>query len=427
MKATFISREKNDVKFTMEFTAEEFDNAQIKAYQAAKGNIEIPGFRKGKAPRSIIEKHFGEGVFFEDAIDELFRENYVKAIRELELDIIDSPAAEFTQLKKGEGFTATITVACSPIVEVKNYKGVEIEKIENEVKDEDVENDIKSLQKRNARIVSVERPAQDGDTVLLDYAGFVGEEQFEGGTAEGQELTLGSGMFISGFEEQLVGVSAGEQKDVVVTFPEEYHAEDLAGKDAVFHCTVHEVKEEQLPELDDEFAKDVSEFDTLEELKASTRERLESYAKAGAESQMKDAAVGKVVESNEVDIPRIMVEDEIDRMMQELDQQMRYQGLSLEQYLAFTQKDAAAFRDEIRADAEKAVKTRLIMNGIVEAEKFEVTPEELEEELKVMAIQYQMTADKVKELIGEENMKYLEKDLKTKKAIEFIFENAVIK
>ena len=427
MKATFISREKNDVKFTMEFTAEEFDNAQIKAYQAAKGNIEIPGFRKGKAPRSIIEKHFGEGVFFEDAIDELFRENYVKAIRELELDIIDSPAAEFTQLKKGEGFTATITVACSPIVEVKNYKGVEIEKVENEVKDEDVENDIKSLQKRNARIVSVERPAQDGDTVLLDYAGFVGEDQFEGGTADGQELVLGSGMFIPGFEEQLVGVSAGEQKDVVVTFPEEYHAEDLAGKEAVFHCTVHEVKEEQLPELDDEFAKDVSEFDTLEELKASTRERLESYAKAGAESQMKDAAVGKVVESNEVDIPRIMVEDEIDRMMQELDQQMRYQGLSLEQYLAFTQKDAAAFRDEIRADAEKAVKTRLIMNGIVEAEKFEVTPEELEEELKVMAIQYQMTADKVKELIGEENMKYLEKDLKTKKAIEFIFENAVIK
>ncbi|MDY3239447.1 MAG: trigger factor [Anaerovoracaceae bacterium] len=427
MKATFISREKNDVKFTMEFTAEEFDNAQIKAYQAAKGNIEIPGFRKGKAPRSIIEKHYGEGVFFEDAIDELFRENYVKAIKELELDIIDSPAAEFTQLKKGEGFTATITVACSPIVEVKNYKGVEIEKIENEVKDEDVENDIKSLQKRNARIVSVERAAQDGDTVLLDYAGFVGEDQFEGGTAEGQELVLGSGMFIPGFEEQLVGVSAGEQKDVTVTFPEEYHAEDLAGKEAVFHCTVHEVKEEQLPELDDEFAKDVSEFDTLEELKASTRERLESYAKAGAESQMKDAAVGKVVESNEVDIPRIMVEDEIDRMMQELDQQMRYQGLSLEQYLAFTQKDAAAFRDEIRADAEKAVKTRLIMNGIVEAEQFEVTPEEVEEELKVMAIQYQMTADKVKELIGEENMKYLEKDLKTKKAIECIFENAVIK
>ncbi|MCI6013260.1 MAG: trigger factor [Firmicutes bacterium] len=426
MKATYISREKNDVKFTMEFTAEEFDNAQIKAYQAAKGNIEIPGFRRGKAPRSIIEKHYGEGIFFEDAIDELFREHYPNALRELELDIIDSPSAEFSELKKGEGFTATITVACSPIVEVKDYKGVEIEKIENEVKDEDVDNDIKSLQKRNARIISVERPAQDGDTVLLDYAGFVGEDQFEGGTAEGQELVLGSGMFIPGFEEQLVGVSAGEKKDVTVTFPEEYHAEDLAGKEAVFHCTVHEVKEEQLPELDDEFAKDVSEFDTLEELKASTRERLESYAKAGAESQMKDAALGKVVESNEVDIPAIMVNDEIDRMLQELDQQMRYQGLSLEQYIQYTGKDAAALRDELRPEAEKAVKTRLILNGIVEAEQFEVTPEEVDEELKTMAAQYQMTPEKVKELIGD-NIKYMEKDLKTRKAVDFIFDNAVIK
>lgn len=427
MKATFISREKNDVKFTMEFTAEEFDNAQIKAYQAAKDRFEIPGFRKGKAPRSIIEKHYGEGIFFEDAIDELFRVNYVKALGELDLDVIDSPAAEFTQLKKGEGFTATITVACTPIVEVKNYKGVEIDKVENEVKDEDVDNEIKSMQKRNARMVIVERPAQDGDTVLLDYAGFVGDEQFEGGTAEKQELTLGSGMFIPGFEEQLVGVAAGEKKDVVVTFPEEYHAEELAGKEAVFHCDVHEVKEEQLPELDDEFAKDVSEFDTLEELKASTRERLESYAKAGAESQMKDAALGKVVEANEVEIPRVMVEDEIDRMMKELDQQMRYQGMSLEMYLGYLQKNAADFREEVREDAEKSVKTRLILEGVVKAEDFEVTEEEVEDELKTMAIQYQMTADKVRELIGEENMKYLERDIKTRKAIDFIYDNAVVK
>ncbi|MCI8608555.1 MAG: trigger factor [Firmicutes bacterium] len=427
MKTTFISREKNDVKFSMEFTAEEFDNAQIKAYQAAKNQFEIPGFRKGKAPRSIIEKHYGEGIFFEDAIDELFKENYVKALAELDLEVIDSPAAEFTQLKKGEGFTATITVACFPIVEVKDYKGVEIEKVVNEVKDEDVENEIKSMQKRNARMVIVERPAQDGDTVLFDYAGFVGEEQFEGGTAQKQELVLGSGMFIPGFEEQLIGVSAGEKKDVVVTFPEEYHAPELAGKEAVFHCEVHEVKEEQLPELDDEFAKDVSEFDTLEELKTSTRERLESYAKAGAESQMKDAALGKVVEANEVEVPRIMVEDEIDRMMQELDQQLRYQGMNLDMYLGYMQKDAAGFREEVREDAEKSVKTRLILNGIVEAEKFEVSAEEVEEELKVMAIQYQMTADKVRELIGEDNLKYLEKDIKTKKAVDFIYDNAVIK
>ena len=427
MKATFISREKNDVKFTMEFTAEEFENAQIKVYQKAKDQFQIDGFRKGKAPRSIIEKHYGEGVFFEDAIDDLFREHYGKALGELELEVIDSPAAEFSKIAKGEGFTVTITVPCFPIVEVKDYKGVEIDKIEQEVKDEDVENKIKALQKRNGRMILVERPAKEGDTVLLDYSGFVGDEQFEGGTAERQELKLGSGMFIPGFEEQLVGATPGEKKDVVVTFPEEYHAEDLAGKEAVFHCLVHEIKEEQLPELDDEFAKDVSEYDTLEELKKANRERLEAYAKAGSESQMKDAALGKVVEANEVDVPGTMVEDEMDRMCQELDQQLRYQGMSLEQYLQFTGKDMAAFRNELRPDAERQVKTRIILMGIVEAEGIKVSQEEMEEELKVMAAQYQTTADKLKEMIGVENLTFLMKDLQVKKAIELIFENAVIK
>ena len=427
MKATFISREKNDVKFTMEFTAEEFENAQIKVYQQAKDQFQIDGFRKGKAPRSIIEKHYGEGVFFEDAIDELFREHYGKALSELELEVIDSPAAEFSKIAKGEGFTATITVACFPVVEVKDYKGVEIDKIEQEVKDEDVDNEIKALQKRNARVILVERPAQEGDTVLLDYSGFVGEEQFEGGTAERQELKLGSGMFIPGFEEQLVGATPGEKRDVVVTFPEEYHAEDLAGKEAVFHCLVHEIKEEQLPELDDEFAKDVSEYDTLEELKKANRERLEAYAKAGSQSQMKDAALGKVVEANEVEIPRTMVEDEMDRMCQELDQQLRYQGMSLQQYLQFTGKDMAAFRDELRPDAERQVKTRIVLMGIVDAEKIEVSEDEMEEELKLMAAQYNMTADKIKEMIGAENLTFLKKDIQVKKAIDFIFDNAVIK
>lgn len=427
MKATFISRENNDVKFTMEFTAEEFENAQIKAYQAVKDKFEIPGFRRGKAPRSIIEKHYGEGIFFEDAIDELFRQNYGKALSELDLEVIDSPSADLGEVKKGQGFSATITVACMPIIEVKNYKGVEIEKVENEVKEEDVDNEIKNLQKRNARMIVVERAAQDGDTVLLDYSGYVGDHQFEGGTAERQELVLGSGMFIPGFEEQLVGVMPGEKKDVTVTFPEEYHAEDLAGKEAVFHCLVHEIKEEQLPELDDEFAKDVSEFDTLEELKSSTKERLETYAKDGAERQMRDAAIGKVVEATDVDVPKVMVEDEIDRMMQELDQQMRYQGMSLQQYLEFLQKDMASFREEVREDAERSVKTRLVLNGIVEAEKLEATEQDVEDELKTMAEQYKTTPDKIKEMVGAENLKLLEKDLKVKKAIDLIYDNAVKK
>ena len=427
MKATFISRDKNAVKFTMEFTADEFEQAQIKVYQDAKNQFEIPGFRKGKAPRSIIEKHYGEGIFFEDAIDALFRQSYGNALAELDLEVIDSPAAEFGKIAKGEGFTVTITVDCFPIVDVKDYKGVEIEKVTQEVKDEDVENELKAVQKRNARMLLVERPAKEGDTVLFDYAGFVGDEQFEGGTAERQELVLGSGMFIPGFEEQLIGATPGEKLDVKVTFPTEYHAEDLAGKDAVFHCLVHEIKEEQLPELDDEFAKDVSEYDTLEELKKANRDRLESYAKSSAENQMKDAAIGKVVEANEVEIPRAMVEDEIDRMINELNQQLRYQGITIEKYLEFTGKNMAAFREEIRPEAEKAVKTRIILMGVVEAEKIEVSPEEMEEEINTMAAQYQMTADKLKEMIGVENLTFLQKDLQVKKAIDFIYDNAEIK
>ena len=427
MKATFISRDKNAVKFTMEFTADEFEQAQIKVYQDAKNQFEIPGFRKGKAPRSIIEKHYGEGIFFEDAIDALFRQSYGNALAELDLEVIDSPAAEFGKIAKGEGFTVTITVDCFPIVDVKDYKGVEIEKVTQEVKDEDVENELKAVQKRNARMLLVERPAKEGDTVLFDYAGFVGDEQFEGGTAERQELVLGSGMFIPGFEEQLIGATPGEKLDVKVTFPTEYHAEDLAGKDAVFHCLVHEIKEEQLPELDDEFAKDVSEYDTLEELKKANRDRLESYAKSSAENQMKDAAIGKVVEANEVEIPRAMVEDEIDRMINELNQQLRYQGITIDKYLEFTGKNMADFREEIRPEAEKAVKTRIILMGVVEAEKIEVSAEEMEEEINTMAAQYQMTADKLKEMIGVENLTFLQKDLQVKKAIDFIYDNAEIK
>ncbi len=425
MKATFVSREKNDVKFTMEFTAEEFEQAQIKAYQKSKNQFAIDGFRKGKAPRSIIEKKYGEGIFFEDALDELFREEYPKALAELDLEVIDSPAAEFTQLKKGEGFTATITVACFPVVEVKDYKGVEIEKVEQEVKDEDVENEMTQLQSRNARMVSVDREAQDGDTVYFDYAGFVGDEQFEGGTAEKQTLKLGSGMFIPGFEEQLIGCKAEEDKDVKVTFPEEYHAEDLAGKDAVFHCHIHEVREEQLPELNDDFAQDVSEYDTLDELKAKTRERLQDTADKSAVAKMKDLAMEKVMAANEVEAPISLVNDEIDRMIQEFQQQLMYSGMRLDDYFQYTGTKMEDFREQVRPDAEKSVKTRIVLMGIVNQENLDVTDEEMEEELALMAKQYGTEVEQIKSMIGESNLSYFKKDMQVKKAIDLVYDNAV--
>ena len=337
MKTTLLSNENNVVKFAMDFTAEEFDAAVVKAYQASKDQFTIDGFRKGKAPRSIIEKHYGEGIFFEDAINSMFQEAYPAAITELDLDVIESPKADFSEIGHGKPLTVTITVAVFPIVEIKDYKGVEVEQLEVEVKPEAVENEIKSMQKRNARVVVAEREVKEGDTVVLDYAGFVGEEQFEGGTAENQELVIGSGMFIPGFEEQLVGAKAGDNVDVKVTFPEEYHAEELAGKDAVFHCTVHEVKEEQLPELDDEFAKDVSEYDTLDELKKSIEERLEKYLKEQNLNEAKNDAIEKVYAANTVETPKNLVEDELDSIVQELDRNLRYQGLGIDQYLQYVQ------------------------------------------------------------------------------------------
>ena len=424
MKATFISREKNDVKFSIEFTAEEFENAQVSVYRNNKDKFSVDGFRKGKAPRSIIEKKYGEGVFFEDAIDELFRTAYPEALTQLDLEVIDSPAAEFTQLKKGEGFTATITVPCFPKVEVKDYKGVKIEKVVNEVKDADVENDIAQLQKRNARMVPVERTAKAGDTVLLDYSGFVGENQFEGGTAEKQTLKLGSGQFIPGFEEQLIGAKAGEDRDVEVKFPEEYHAPDLAGQDAVFHCHIHEVREEQLPELNDDFAQDVSEFDTIKELQEKTRERLEKYAKDGAEAQMKDAAIAKVMEANEVEAPLPMVNDEIDRMLNDFQQQLAYSGMNLDMYFQYTGGTVNDLREQIKPDAEKSVKTRILLMGIVDAENITVSDEEMDKELEKLAEQYKSTVAEIRNMIGETNLIYFRKDLQVKKAIDFVYENA---
>ena len=421
MKTTFISKENNEVKFKMEFTKEEFNDAIVEAYKATKNQFVIDGFRRGKAPRSIIEK-----VFFEDAINSMLDTGYPQAVKELELEVIDRPNMDFEEIAKDKDVVVNITVPVYPIVEVKDYMGVEVEQPEFTADEADADKELESMRKRNARMIVAERAAEDGDTVILDYAGFVGDDQFEGGTAESQELKLGSGMFIPGFEEQLVGVKAGEQKDVKVTFPEEYHAENLAGKDAVFHCTVHEVKEEQLPDLDDEFAKDVSEYDTLKELRDSIVERNEKMAADRSVNAGKDAVIKKVYEMNKPEVPRVMVEDEMDRMMQEIDQELRYQGMNLQQYLGFIGQDYNAFREDARENATEKVGTRLVLMSIVDAENVEINDDELEAELKNLAEAYKSDVDKVKEMIGEDGMVYFKKDMQLKKVIDLLYDNAKV-
>ena len=424
MDAKLISKENGEAKLTMEFTAEEFEQAQIKVYQREKDRFQIDGFRKGKAPRSIIEKRYGENVFTEDAINDLFNAEYPKAVQELEVAVIAPPRIEFSEIKKGEGFTATITVEVYPDVNVENYKGIEVEKIEAEVTDEDLDNELSMMQKRNARMVTVDREAKDGDTVIIDYKGFVGEDQFEGGTAEAYSLKLGSGSFIPGFEEQLVGTKKDEEKDVIVTFPEEYHAPDLAGKEAVFKCKVHEVKEEEMPELDDEFAKDTSEYDTLDELKESLREDLQKRKESQAESQMKDKMLESLFNANDIDVPDVMVDDEVDSMVRESEQQLAMQGIQLEQYLQMVGQDVAGFREDIKEEAHRRVKSRMLVSAVVEAEDIQATEEQMNEQIELMATQYQMEAEQIRQMLGVQNMGYLESDIKMRNAIQFMFDNA---
>ncbi|MGI6722608.1 MAG: trigger factor [Anaerovoracaceae bacterium] len=426
MKATLISKENNEAKLTMDFTAEELEKATVAAYQAGKDKFEIDGFRKGKAPRSLIEKRFGENIFLDDAVNSMLNNEYPRALGELELNVIDQPRVEFSDVVKGKDFTATVTVAIYPEFEVKDYKGVEIDKIDGTCSDEDIDAELEKMRKRNARMVEVERPAKDGDMVLLDYTGYIDGEAFDGGKAENFPLKLGSGSFIPGFEDQLVGVKAGEDKDVVVSFPEDYHADALAGKEATFKCTVHEVKEEELPELDDEFAKDTSEFDTLEELKKDTGEKLSKTKAAQAETQMKDNALGKVYEANDIDIPEVMVQDEITNMMNEFDQQLRAQGMDINQYMDYMGKKVEDFRTETRDDAYRRVKTRMIVNAIADEEELTASEEEVEKELELMSIQYSIELDKVKELIGTQNLGIIERDIRMKKAVDLIYDNAVI-
>ena len=426
MKTTLISKENNEAKIKMEFTAEEFDAATDKVFRKNRKDFQIPGFRKGKAPRSIIEKHYGEGLFFEDAINELFGENYSKAIRENDLDVIDNPKVDFGEIGKGKPLTMDITVPLSPVVEIKKYKGLSVDQVKETVKDEEVENEIETLRKKNARNVVVEREGKEGDTVNFDYAGFIGDEQFEGGTAEKQELKIGSGMFIPGFEDQIQGHKAEDEFDVNVTFPEDYGAEKLAGKDAVFHCKLHEVREEQLPDVDDDFAEDAG-YDSLDDLKAKKREELQKTKDDQHKTDAQNDLVDKLYKENEFDIPDVMVEEEITAGVNELDQQLKYQGMSIDMYLKYLGKDMNALRSEMKEDAHEKVAKRIILKSIADAENIEVTDDELQAELQKLADQYQLDVEKVRENIGEENMGMVKSDIRLRKAMEFVYDNAKVK
>jgi trigger factor len=427
MKNTFISKEGNDAKFTMEFTAEEFESAKVKVYQANKGKFQIDGFRKGKAPRSIIEKRYGEGVFAEDAINDLLSANYGAAVDELELEVVDSPRVEFSPIEKGKGFTATITVQVYPEVEVKDYKGVEIEDRKQTITDADVDAELENLRHRNSRMISVEdRPVKDGDSIILDYKGFVGDEQFEGGTADGFNLVIGSGTFIPGFEEQLVGAEKEKEVDVKVTFPTEYHSEDLAGKEAVFKCVVHDIKEEELPDLDDEFVKDISELDTLDEFREFTAGRLQSERDAMTESIMKDDILDKINEANDFDVPDAMVETEVDNMLQEYDYQLRAQGMDISTYIQYMGRTVDEFREDMKISAFRRVKNRMMIRAIANQENITASDEEVEKQLNDMAEQNHIDVEKLKEYLGGENLKAVREDVRIQKAIDLLYENAKI-
>jgi trigger factor len=425
MKSTLIERIDNETKFSIEFTADEFENAQIEVYKKNKSKFAVAGFRKGKAPRKLIETRYGEDVFFEDAINDLVADAYPAAINDLAIEPVDRPDIDFTEIAKGKGFTLTATVTVPPAITPVDYKGVAIKTVEYTVSEEDIDRETEVLRNRNARLVVVDRPAENGDTALIDYAGFVDDVQFEGGSAERQALKLGSNTFIPGFEEQLVGARTGEEREVRVTFPEAYHAEDLAGKEAVFRCKVHEIKTEEKPELNDDFAQDVSEFDTLDALRADIRGKLEESAVSRSELEMKNAMLEKIYLANEFEIPDVMVETQMDELADEFDRQLRYRGIEPERYYEYVGKDEAAFRADLREDAFKKVKTRLLVRAIADAEGIDADEEEIEKEIASMADMYKTEAEKLRVSLGEAGIKAIKDDVRNRKTVDFLFANVV--
>lgn len=415
--------EKNMAKLTVEVEAEKFVAATVKVYNKQKNQINVQGFRKGKAPQAIIEKMYGAGIFYEDAADALIQEVYGDAARESGLDIVSYPAIDVVQIEKGKNFIFTAEVAVRPEVELGQYMGVEIEKVDTEVTEEDMDAELKRLQNQQAREITVERAAELGDTVVIDYVGSVDGVEFEGGKGENYPLELGSNSFIPGFEDQLVGAAAGADVDVNVTFPEEYHADDLAGKAALFQVKVHEVKAKELPELDDEFAQDISDFDTLAEFKEDLAKRLADGKKETAAAEKQQKVMDIVVANAKMDIPDAMVQKNVDDMMNQWAQQLQSQGIPMDVYFQYTGATPAQVAEQFRPQALANIKNRLVLDAIVAAENIVVTEEDINSEVQKMADMWKMDFDKVKELIEED----VKKDFAAQKALEAITAAAIEK
>ena len=417
--------EKNMAKLTIEVSAEELDKAIEGAYQKNKNKISIPGFRKGKAPRKMIEQMYGKEVFYEDAVNALIPDAYDKALEECTEDIVSSPKIDVVQVEAGKPFIFTAEVALKPEVTLGTYKGVKVDKIDVKVTNEEIDAEIDKERESNARTINVEdRAVQDGDMTVIDFEGFVDGVAFEGGKGENYPLTIGSGTFIPGFEEALVGAKLNEECDVNVTFPEDYQASELAGKPAVFKCTVKEIKVKELPELDDEFASEVSEFDTLAEYKEDVKKKLTERKEAAAKDAKEEAVIDAIIEDAKMEIPDAMVETQQRQMVEEFAQRIQSQGLSMEQYMQFTGMTAAGLIEQVKPQALKRIQSRLVLEAVVAAEKLEASEEEFEEEVKKMAEAYQMEADKVKELLGENGTKQVKEDICVRKAVDFVVENA---
>ena len=414
---------KNEVKLTFNIEAEKFEEAMKKVYAKTAKYFNIPGFRKGKAPMQLVERQYGSAIFYEDAFNELVPDIYDEAIKENKIEAVSRPNIDIVQMEKGKELIFTATVETKPEVELGKYKGIEIKKIEYTTTDKDIEHELGHMAERNARLVTVEdRAVEKGDITTIDFEGSIDGVQFEGGKAENHELEIGSNTFIPGFEDQIIGMKLEEEKDIKVKFPEDYFSKDLAGKDAVFKVKLHEIKKKELPKIDDEFAKDVSEFDTLEELKNSIKEKLDTENTEKAKYETEEEAIKVVCDNTKLDIPNGMIELEIDNMIKDMETRLSYQGLNLNQYLQIMNKTEAEIRENFKEQAERSIKSRLVLEAIVKAENFEVTPEEVSEKVKEMASQY---GRKEEELLENEQLKeYIESNLKTQKAIEFIVKNA---